>query len=847
MWNEVGEPDGAARPVYRPLLKRISAMAPREIKNLEDHLEATLREMGVTFDISRGRRWGRKPWHCDILPHMVSPEEWETIARGMRQRLVAFECFLRDIYGPREILRSGMLPVQPVLASPYFQRLANGLPRAGGAFLHLSGLCLTRLPDGRLAVKQHYFSNASGVSYMMQNRRALARVIPGVFEGHSTASIADVPTDILEVLRGFSGDADPTVVLLSPGQASAAYSEHSFLARRMGIPLVQGSDLVVVKDAVYLKTIAGLERVHVIYSRVADPWLDPLVFNPESLLGVPGLAHCIRQGSVVLVNSIGSQVADDRALLPLAPKIIRFYLGEAPLLPSLPTLWLGEIDQREEVLASLQDHTIRPLYGEPILTPPGGAKLTDYRRAKILNEVRQGFSSWVAQPRPGDGLTLCFHRGKPVLRHQDMIVFALRRGENDWQMFPGALTRVSTETSEHVASELGGGSKDTWVESPEAPEIHLHDAVPGQEPRPPAHHITSRVAEAFYWTGRYLERAAGVAGMISTIEILELEELNPTERKLYRPVWNHILPPLENRAAAARRNLSSARGRYHLALDAAEQGSVASSALRATSNAASIVESLSVEAWAVLEKLRERIKSFRFAATADEEKMSASTRRFCELNGERIPQFFGVAENTMVLDGGWRFCLIGQLMERASITANALTTMAAALGDEPRHGERGHAEEIQLSAFLRMLGNRDAYRRVYQMRIEFPAVLELLWMNETVPRSVSLCLLRIERLLGESHTAGAPATTRMVRESQALRATLRAHVWEDILADAPSPRSRRRQQPSAADLCGALCKRVFELHELIADGFLNHQIHMGAETQPLLEGFEHAPRYHASH
>ncbi|MEI6492137.1 MAG: circularly permuted type 2 ATP-grasp protein [Verrucomicrobiota bacterium] len=297
-WNETFGEDGAPREMYRPLYDRLDSMSVATTRTLDEQLEATMREMGVTFDIARDRPWGRRPWFCDLLPQIFTPQEWEPLVAGIKQRLRAFELFLQDVYSKKRILRSDGVPIQPVLGSAFFRHAAANLPPPGGAYLHLSGISVCRLPGGEFGVKHHYFSNASGMSYMIQNRRALARVIPQSFQETSIHSIADVSTDILEMLRSLSGVAEPTAVLLSPGPGSPVYSEHSFLARRMGIPLVQGGDLLVLNDAVYLKTVSGLEKVEIIYSRVSDQWLDPIAFRRDSMLGVPGLVHCIRRWSL---------------------------------------------------------------------------------------------------------------------------------------------------------------------------------------------------------------------------------------------------------------------------------------------------------------------------------------------------------------------------------------------------------------------------------------------------------------------------------------------------------------------------------------------------------------------
>jgi len=438
VYNETFEQNGRPREVYRALFEQLAKMPRSHVRSLDERLEAVMREMGVTFDVRQDRPWGKRAWFCDLLPQIFTPTDWEPVAAGVRQRIKAFELFLRDLYSGKEILNDRVLPIQPVLGSAFFQRPAAGLPLPHDAFLHLSGVAICRLPDGALAVKHHYLSHASGMSYMIQNRRALTRVMPQTFHDTGIHSISDVPTDILEMLRSHSGEADPMVVLLTPGPFSAAYSEHGFLSRRMGIPLVQGGDLLVLNDEVYLKTVSGLNKVDVIYSRVSDQWLDPLAFRRDSTLGVPGLLHCIRKKSVAVVNAIGAQLSDDRALLPYSTKIIRYYLGENPILPTLTTYWLGERDQREMVLDDLASYTIRPLNGERILLGGNGHVPNELQVESARREILKNPSQFVAQPMHSEATTVSFQNGDRCQRKQDHIVFALRKPDAGLEVFPGA-------------------------------------------------------------------------------------------------------------------------------------------------------------------------------------------------------------------------------------------------------------------------------------------------------------------------------------------------------------------------------------------------------------------------
>ncbi len=829
-WHETHDVSGQPRPVYTPLFARIDDLPRSEVRGLDERLEATMREMGVTFDITRERPWGKRPWFCDILPQIFTTAEWDPLARGVTQRIRAFEMFLQDIYGEKEILRSGTLPVQPVLGSLFFQRAAAGLPRPGDAFLHLSGVCVTRLPDGEFAVKHHYFSNASGLSYMIQNRRALSRVIPQSFEDFAIHAIADSPVEVLEMLRGYSDHPDPTVVLLSPGPGSAVYSEHSFLARRMGIPLVQGGDLLVLGDAVYLKTVSGLEKVEVIYSRISDQWMDPMVFQRDSLLGVPGLVHCIRRGSVAVVNAIGSQLADDRALLTLAAPIIRFYLGEHPEIRGLSTYWLGDIDQREMVIADLGRYTIRPLYGEKILLGGDGREPDEASVEAARAAIRENPSAYVAQPQNCDAATYSFHDGRKAPRLQDHILFALRRRKDDYEVFPGALTRVSTDGSPFTANELGGGSKDTWVEATVDVAEVPQDRARARETPPPSQHVSSRVAESFYWTGRYLERAHSLAVMIGVIESLELEELNPTERTLYRPVWNLILPPLEKPGSVSRRNISSPGGRYRLTFGMDEPDSAVRTLLRAARNAESVLEELSLDAWTVLDRMRVRFERMRFRPDARETELTRVTRSMCDVVRRSVPEFFGTAQSTMVGDGGWAFCEIGQMIERAIITANAVVSIMRPMPRRGRVTSHEHESEIRLSAFLRLLNSRDVYRRVYQMRIEPAPVLDLLWKHPSAPRSIARCLTVCASRLRSDRTPSSPATDRTAGAIETLIHAIRQVDWEELIVDEST------RDTAVSETGRRLLDSTLGVHDLIADGFLNHQIHMGADAQPLLFG-----------
>ncbi len=866
-WSEVLDDQGHVRPSYGPLLHRLDSLPRGELRLLDQRMEAAMRDLGVTFELNKGRAFGQKPWSCDVLPHVFSGEEWSLVTRGLRQRMRAFEFFLRDIYSGQEILRHGTIPIPSVLGSPHFQRPAVHLEPTRDRYLHLGGLCLKRDPHGVLQVSSQHFGHAMGVAYMVQNRRVLARVAPETFSDLSVASIAETPTAILEALRDTAdlSFGEPLIVMLTAGPGNPFYTEHSFLARRMGVPLVQGGDLLVLDDQVFLKTIGGLERVHVIYNRVADNQLDPLVLERGSFLGVPGLVHCLRKKTVALVNALGSQLADDRALLPYASRIIRFYLGESPILPTMHTYWCGDPDQCSLVLSNLSAYRILPRVGERLFGNRRGLIPTAAEEAALRQEIKKTPALFVAQPIEQGAKTLCFEEGRKVERRQDQLVYALRKGEGI-EVFPGALTRIAPEGSLFTAAGLGGGSKDSWVLSAHAEPITLQSRP--RRPREislPTRRVTSRVAELFYWMGRYIERANNLAYLVQVVETLELEELNATERKLYRPMWNKLLPHLEG---SGRRSIATPCDRYRLVLQPDEPGALINVLRRVLNNADAIQDALSPEAWSALSGLRTTFARQKFQADPPNHVCARVTRKLAEMTTHAIPQFFGLAASSMMADDGWRFCLLGQQLERAIITANAPLACAKAFtGPADRPTRLGHHTEIELSAFLRLLGTRDAYRRVYQMRAEPLPVLKLLFQNPESPRSVLHSLASCADLLRQTHSAGehdhAPeAMQRPLDAIEAFCERLRRVNWaayfehpepevEDFppseaapdgtgpLGGAATLGGRHAHGQALLTLLGELLRDAMNLHGVIADVFLNHQAHISTPQQPYLRGIVH--------
>ena len=769
------------RAAYADLLSTLRARGRGDLRRLGQDLGSAVRESGVAAR--------DEPWSADPLPQIFTGEEWALIERGVRQRFIAFEHFLADAHGPAKLIRHGQLPAAAVLASPLFQRAAASVAPPRGKFLHLGAVALARGSDGSFHVTGQHFGRVHSLARVVLHRRLLAQAAPEMFDGRDVAPVADAPLAVLETLRaaaaGVTPGPAPLAVLLTLGAAAAHGAEDAFLARRLGVPLVQGGDLVVLDGRVFLKTIAGLERVHAILSSVPERLLDPLALEAGSVGGVAGLVHCLRRGSVALLNGLGSQLADDRALLPFARGIVRACLGEEPVLPDAPTHWLGDSDRRAAVLGDLAAWRIIPRSGDArrARERPDGRR-TAAEEATLRREIRRAPHLHVAQPADLGAETVCFEDGREVLRRAEHFVVAVRRPDGEVQVLPGAFTRIGP-----------GAGKDTWAPAA-ARLISVRDAAPADRAREV---LTSRVAESFYWLGRYLERVAGTASLLLGAEQLEAEELSPAERRLCRPLWNALLPRLEGGAGAGR-GVAARAERGHLVLDSRERGSLAAGLARAGRNADAVRNLLSPEAAAALADLRDVFSKATPAQVVPVAHFAAAAQR-------GVAAFFGLAEATMPVDDALRFCRLGRHLERAVFTANALPAFALAFME-------GREAMPRLSALLRLLGARDAYRRLFQRRAEGLPVLDFLLRDPASPRSLARALGEMRRLLGEifpGSPAGPPALA--LAAVGGLLAALRAAEGRTLPSDEALLRGHFRE----------IARQVAEIHNVVADCFLNHQ------------------------
>ncbi|PSR13536.1 MAG: hypothetical protein DA408_13205 [Bacteroidetes bacterium] len=462
-FDEMMGEDGNVRPHYAHFQERLQKMDWKKLHSLQFATDRAQLSMGMTFNVYNDNQGVERILHLDIIPRIISSEDWERLERGLRQRIVALNLFIDDIYHEQKILKDKIIPAELVLSSATFLKQCIGLNPPRKVWCHITGSDLIRGGDGAFYVLEDNLRCPSGVSYMLENREILKRTFPEIFEKLRVRPVADYSHHLRDTLESLVPDAgDVTIVVLTPGAYNSAYFEHAYLAQQMGAELVEGRDLVVKNDIVYMATTRGMQRVDVIYRRVDDDYLDPLAFRKDSMLGTPGLFQAYQKGNVVLVNAPGTGVADDKAVYAYVPKIIKYYLGEEVILPNVQTYICADPQDLQYVVENIADLVVKQTdasggYGMLI-----GPKSTKAEQQEFVQKIKANPRNYIAQP------TISLSR-VPTLtddtiegRHVDLRPYILYG--KDIKIIPGALTRVAMKKGSLVVnSSQGGGSKDTWV------------------------------------------------------------------------------------------------------------------------------------------------------------------------------------------------------------------------------------------------------------------------------------------------------------------------------------------------------------------------------------------------
>lgn len=458
------EKDGTPRPGSKLLFQRLTSLSDGELIRYQQSAERALLNLGITFQVYSDTEGTEKIFPFDIIPRIIAADEWAVMEKGLKQRICALNLFLNDIYSDAKIVKDGVIPEEIIKSAATYRPLCEGLKPPQGIWCHVTGTDLVRDRDGQMYVLEDNLRCPSGVSYVLENRRVMKNTFPAVFSNSHVRSVSNYPGRLLDMLQNLAPAhiSNPEVVVLTPGIYNSAYFEHSFLAQQMGVELVEGRDLVVHDGYVHMRTTRGLQKVHVIYRRIDDDFIDPLAFRPDSALGVPGLMEVYRAGRVALANAPGTGIADDKVVYAYVPKMIKYYMGEDAILPNVPTFLCWEDADRQHVLANLDKLVVKAAnesggYGMLV-----GPHASEKERAEFAEKIKAKPRNYIAQPTLGLSRVPVIVGDSIEGRHVDLRPYILYG--KDIFVLPGGLTRVALKKGSLVVnSSQGGGSKDTWV------------------------------------------------------------------------------------------------------------------------------------------------------------------------------------------------------------------------------------------------------------------------------------------------------------------------------------------------------------------------------------------------
>ena len=463
-YDEFFDKTGQPRPEARSLINRINSFSKRELTGRQKAAETAFMQMGITFGVYGDQKGLEKVFPFDIIPRIIKASDWDLIDRGVKQRVFALNKFIHDVYNDQQIIKDGIIPREMIFSSVAYRKECEGLNPPKGIWCHISGIDLVRDENGQFYVLEDNLRCPSGVSYVLGNRRVMKQTLPVVFESLPIRPVDDYTSRLSAMLRNLipSSIINPNIVILTPGIYNSAYFEHSFLAQQMGEELVSGQDLVVMDDFVYMRTTKGFEKVDAIYRRIDDEYLDPTVFNPDSLLGVPGIMKSYRAGKVALANAPGAGIADDKAIYSYVPAIIKYYTGEDAIIPNVPTFICENEKDRQHVISNIANFVIKTTHGSGGYGMLIGPFSTKEQQQQMIENIKREPRNYIGQPVVQLSRVPVVVKDHFEGRHIDLRPYVLY-GEEIY-VLPGGLTRVALEKGSLVVnSSQGGGSKDTWV------------------------------------------------------------------------------------------------------------------------------------------------------------------------------------------------------------------------------------------------------------------------------------------------------------------------------------------------------------------------------------------------
>jgi uncharacterized circularly permuted ATP-grasp superfamily protein/uncharacterized alpha-E superfamily protein len=763
-FDEMLESDASIRPHWQPLMESIAAMGPESLASRWQEGRRLLHDNGVTYNVYGDPRSTDRPWPLDPLPLVIEEKEWAAIEAAMRQRATLLNALLEDFYGPQRLLHEDRFPPELIFRNPGFLRPLCNVPVPGGIYLHNYSADLARSPNGKWWVIADRTQTPSGAGYALENRLVSQRVLPDVFRATHVRRLADFFQSYREALRNLvpHHQDNPRIVLLTPGPYNETYFEHAFLARYLGYTLVEGGDLTVRDNSVYLKTLGGLLPVDLIMRRQDDTFCDPLELREDSMLGVPGLVQAVRASNVAIVNALGSGLLESPATAAFLPGLCRHLLGEELKMPTVATWWCGEEKPLAHVLDDLPRLVIKSTFGGARRLPIFGARLTPAAREKLRQEILEAPADYVAQEQVALSSVPVWQEGGGLApRHLVLRVYVIA-SEGSFAVMPGGLTRITSSLDSLVASmQHGGGSKDTWVmaSGPVSQTTLLTAASAPLEVSRATFDLPSRVADNLFWLGRYAERVESAVRVARAILTRLYQESDPENAAgleagvRVMAALGHLPFKLTDFDGSAADDASLEREMLAVIFDSEEKSSLGFTLNQLRRVAWLLRDRFSADAWRILNRFDKQ-----FASRPPIEPLRMG--RALTLLDDAImtlSAFSGLVMESMTRGDGWRFLDIGRRLERALQMIEML-----------RYGlsPRSHDESGELQALLEVADSSLTYRSRYLTSMRADLVLDLLLLDEANPRSAAFQFARlrehVEELPGSSGDARRSARWRVV-------------------------------------------------------------------------------------
>jgi uncharacterized circularly permuted ATP-grasp superfamily protein/uncharacterized alpha-E superfamily protein len=743
LWDEMRHADGPLRGSWRDFVRWLPPSAPGqgvadEMDRRVAQVARQIRHDGITHNVFGEQGAAQRPWSLELLPLIIDTADWAVIEAGVVQRAALMQAMLADAYGAQRLLDEGLFPPALLLRHPGYLRSMRGVMPASGLRLHIVAFDLVRAPDGRWQVLSCRSQGPSGLGYVLHNRLVISRQFPDAFRELRVQHIASSYRRLLDSIerpaRAVAGGSAPRVVLLTPGRYAETYFEHAYLARYLGLPLVEGGDLVVREMRLFLKTVEGLEPVHGMLRRLDDDWCDPLELRADSALGVPGLLQAVRAGNVVMANALGNAFLESPAIQGFLPGIARRLLGQDLLLPALPTWWCGEAAAWYDVRAQLDDKIVRstfPRHGRPsMIVRPDDAHIDDDPDA------------WTVTERVRFSRAPVWSGGTVLARPAMVRVYAIAEEGGQWHVLPGGMTRVAKTDELSVSMQRGGSSLDTWVRT-DGP-VDSFSMLPTRlsvddiaARRPP---VSSRTAENLFWLGRYTERTEQMVRLArAVLMLIDTDEDAPeTLREALSELAVH-----SGLAPWGAPTLNQAPHLFERALLGALADPAATSIafnLGALERAAQALrERLSTEQWAVVRSMGTHFQALQAEVPGKLPEL-AQVLAALDLLGVELAAVTGAQSDRMTRDHGWRFMTVGRLLER-------LIGLSTRLGCFVDSGALGQAAGMEL--MLELFDSAITFRARYQRHEDLLALTDLLVLDSANPRSLAGVLRRLRTELGK--------------------------------------------------------------------------------------------------